>query len=497
MVPALQAGTCTDGCRTDAESVYNRINRIVLRQVPTVELKQVIANLKRILWETDLEPLSPLRAWFVRLLRIFYATGRDLLDGQLSLQAMGLVYTTLLSFVPLLAVSFSVLKGYGVHNQIEPLLLQFLAPFGEKGAEMSARIIGFVENIKVGVLGAVGLGLLIYTASSLLQKVDRAFNDIWRIKQSRSLLQRFSKYLSVLTIGPVLVFAAIGITASMASAPVVQMLISKWGLGEVVTAGSALIPYVLVIAAFSFVYMFIPNAKVRLSAAFSGALVAGICWQTAGLVFASFVAGSAKYTAIYSGFAVVLLFMIWVYLSWLILLTGASIAFYYQHPEYLTAKRLDMRLSSRVKERLALLVMSLIGQRFYRNQAAWTMEELATQIGLPLTAVEIVVSAIEQHGVIAKTDDEPARYVPARPLDTFSVKELLDVVRADGEVPPLSADHLPAEPVVDRLLERMDHAEQESLDAGTLKDLALVPPRTLDTNQEPFTPPDATADKRT
>jgi membrane protein len=156
-----------------------------------------------------------------------------------------------------------------------------------------------------------------------------------------------------------------------------------------------------------------------------------------------------------------------------------------------------MRLSSRVKERLALLVMSLIGQRFYRNQAAWTMEELATQIGLPLTAVEIVVSAIEQHGVIAKTDDEPARYVPARPLDTFSVKELLDVVRADGEVPPLSADHLPAEPVVDGLLERMDHAEQESLDAGTLKDLALVPPRTLDTNQEPSTPPDATAGKRT
>lgn len=460
-----------------------------------MNLKQVIANLKRILWETDLEPLPPPKAWFVRLLRIFYATGRDLLDGHLSLQAMGLVYTTLLSLVPLLAVSFSVLKGYGVHNQIEPLLLQFLAPFGEKGVEMSARIIGFVENIRVGLLGAVGLGLLIYTVSSLLQKVDRAFNDIWRMKQSRSLVQRFSKYLSVLTIGPVLVFAAIGLTASMAGANVVQMLISKLGLGEVVTAVSELIPYVLVIAAFSFVYMFIPNTRVRLSSAFTGALVAGILWQTAGLAFASFVVGSAKYTAVYSGFAVVILFMIWVYLSWLILLTGASIAFYYQHPEYLTAQRLGTTLSNRVKERLALLVMSFIGQRFYRNQPAWTMEDLAKQIGLPIAAVETVVGAIEQHGVIAKTDDEPARYVPARPLDTFSVKELLDVIRADGEAPPLSVDHLPAEPVVDRLLERMDHAVQESLDAGTLKDLALVPPRTLHTNREAATPPEATAGK--
>ena len=180
-----------------------------------------INDLQKILtdtiWETDTRPLSPMTARAIRTLRVLYRVLGDVVDGQLTLRAMSLVYTTLLSLVPLLAVSFSVLKGFGVHNQIEPILLNVLAPLGERGVEITRQIIEFVENVKVGVLGSLGLGLLLFTVVSLTQKIERAFNYTWRVTEHRSFVQRFSDYISVILIGPLLIFSAIGITASICS----------------------------------------------------------------------------------------------------------------------------------------------------------------------------------------------------------------------------------------------------------------------------------------
>jgi membrane protein len=115
----------------------------------------------------------------MRVLRTILILVRDLAFGQLTLRAMSLVYTTLLSIVPLLALSFSVLKAFGVTNQIRPMLLNLLEPLGEKGVEVAQRITGFIENMNVGVLGAVGLVLLLYTSISLIQKIEESLNYIW------------------------------------------------------------------------------------------------------------------------------------------------------------------------------------------------------------------------------------------------------------------------------------------------------------------------------
>lgn len=134
-------------------------------------------KVENILWP-DMSGLSSRKIFALKVLRVTYASIMDLLGGQLSLRAMSLVYTTLLSIVPLLALSFSVLKAMGAHNEIEPFLFQFLAPLGEQGIGIGENIIGFIDNIKVGVLGSVGLGLLIYTVLSLVQKIENAFNMI-------------------------------------------------------------------------------------------------------------------------------------------------------------------------------------------------------------------------------------------------------------------------------------------------------------------------------
>ena len=423
--------------------------------------------------------MSSLPWWkvlLIRVLRVFYVVIRDLLEGQLTLRAMSLVYTTLLAMVPLLAVSFSVLKGFGVHNQIEPLLLNFLRPLGERGVEVTSRIIGFVDSVKAGILGSIGFALLIYTVISLIQKIERACNDTWHVNRSRPLSQKFSDYLSVILIGPVLVFSALGITASVMSTAVVQKMVAIKVFGSLMELATKLVPYLLVIAAFTFVYIFVPNTRVRFRSALTGGLVAGVLWETSGWAFASFVVKSAKYTAIYSGFAILIMFMIWLYLSWLIVLVGASVAYYHQHPESVTSYRRELRLSNRMQEKLALLVMFLVGNNYYDNLPALTLEEFAQSLNVPMEALEPIMEALEGYGLLSQTANEPPTYLPARPLDTAGLKDVLDAVRGANEIVDLKPQSESAELAVDQLVDHLDQAMAGALQGSTLKDLALSKP---------------------
>jgi membrane protein len=430
------------------------------------------------LWGEDLGAVSRLRRKLLLALRTVYAVGRDLGEGQLTLRAMSLVYTTLLSVAPLLALSFSVLKGFGVQNQARPALLGLLAPLGEKGAEITDQVIGFVNNIKVGVLGALGLGLLIYTVITLLQKIEHAFNFVWRVKSARPLVQRFSQYLSVLMIGPLLVFSAVGVTAAFFGSSAVQAVIAIEPLGTLVQLVATLLPFLLVIAAFTFVYVLMPNTHVRVGSALVGAAVAGVLWQTLGWGFAAFIAASTKYTAIYASFAIVIFSMIWLYLNWLIVLIGASIACYHQHPALLVTPRREFQLSNRVKEKIALLIATFIGRNYYTNAPPWSLDALAGRLGVPVISVEPVLTAIQRAGYITETADDPPRYLPARSFETITVKELLDTLRTAEEDPSLSAEILPHEAEVDKLLACLDEAADASLHGSSLRELALasVPP---------------------
>ncbi|MGH8801561.1 MAG: YihY/virulence factor BrkB family protein [Casimicrobiaceae bacterium] len=162
---------------------------------------------------------------------------------------------------------------------------------------------------------------------SLVQKLEESFNVIWHVTQVRSLADRFSRYLSVLLIGPLLVFAALGITASAMSSGIAKEVLAFAPLGRFVFAAGKLAPYALVIGAFTFVYLFVPNTRVRFLPALVAGTVGGVMWQSAGWVFAAFVVSSARYSAIYSSFAILILFLIWLYLSWLVLLIGAAVSF--------------------------------------------------------------------------------------------------------------------------------------------------------------------------
>ena len=414
--------------------------------------------LRNKVWELDLTQVNRVQRAGVKTLRLFLVLLRDFARGQLNLHAMSLVYTTLLSLVPLLAVSFSVLKAFGVHNQVEPLLEQFLAPLGERGAEITDTVLRFVDNINVGVLGSVGLALLFYTVVSLIAKIEDTFNFIWRIKSARHFVQRFSDYISVLLIGPVLVFSAVGLTASTMNASFVQRIIAYEPFGTAIVAAGIIAPYLLTIAAFTFVYVFLPNTRVRFKPALIGATAAGVLWKSAGWVFAVFAQGSTRYDAIYSSFAILIMFMIWIYVSWLIFILGSQIAFYIQHPEFIRLTPPSRGMSNRLKERLALIMMYWIADGHMQGRNDWDLDRFSHETGVPGDLLSTILGGLEASNILVETSDDPPAYVPARSMDTMQVKDVIHAVRTFEHGEQSSDYNRLRIPQVDTLVERMDTA---------------------------------------
>lgn len=437
-------------------------------------------SLDQLVWHAPVEQFSRAQAWMVQFTRLAMVLARDLTQGQLTLRAMGLVYTTLLSIVPLLAISFSVLKAFGVYNQIEPMLQSFLEPLGEKGVELTARITGFIHNMNVGVLGSVGLALLLYTAVSLVQKVEESFNYIWHVSRGRSIGERFSRYVSALLVGPLLIFSAIGLTAAAMSLGVVRDAMQVEPISWLALHVGRLLPYALVIGAFTFLYTFMPNTKVRIGAALVGGVVGGVVWQSAGWIFAQFAAASTRYAAIYSSFAILILFMMWLYLSWLILLFGSSVAFYVQNPEYLVKDGGDLRLSNRMSERLALVLMCMIGRYHIEGKAPWNADSFSQVLRVPIGSIEDVLAALRSHNILTTTSDDPPGWLPMRDLAEVSVKNVLDAVRTAGEDKSMKPEALRGSISVERVIARLEGAVEEALVGTTISDLASERPNAVE-----------------
>jgi membrane protein len=308
---------------------------------------------------------------------------------------------------------------------------------------------------------------------SLMQKIESAFNFVWHINSLRSIGQRFSNYLSVVLVGPVLVFTAMGLTATLMSTNAVKGLQSVAPLGWLMESATKLTPYVLVWIAFTFIYGFVPNTRVRVGPAAAGALVAAFAWQTSGWGFAAFVASSARFPDIYSSFAILILLLIWLYLNWFILLLGAQISFYFQNPRYITLKQVHLRLSNRLKERLGLGVMFLISSHHYHNRGPWTLDGLVAHLDMAPDPINRLLVLLHDAGFVERTASEPPAYLPARDIETILVLEVLAALRQAGETDVLQLDHAVIPKPVDGTLDKARAAVADELGELSLRDLVL------------------------
>jgi membrane protein len=383
-------------------------------------------------------------------------------DDVLNLQAMSLTYSTLLSLVPFLAVMFSVLKAFEVQNVLEPFLMQMLQPLGLEASQVANRIIQFVDNIRVGILGAAGVALLFYTVVTLVAKVEDALNQIWRLPRSRTWPQRVTAYLSVVLVGPVMVFTALTLTASAQSYWLVERLFEIGFFSYLFTLATSVMPFVLLCATFTFLYKLMPYTNVRFSSALIGGATAGILWQLVGMGFAAFVANSARYAAVYSSFAIMIVFLIWLYVGWLIFLVGAEVTYFHQYPSVFVHEALRRGRGHRFEEWLALTALIEITRRHFSEDNPWRSTELADHLGVSST--ENFIDQFVRAGILLRSAD-PEGVALARPPETVTIKDILDIV-ADSA----TQDDKNAGPATD-ILRRRDQAVQNALEGITLKSL--------------------------
>jgi membrane protein len=406
----------------------------------------------------------------IQSLRLAIAVAWEFRHRLLDARAAGLVFTTLLSLVPFLAVMFSVLKAFGVHHQIEPVLAQALAPLGPKGEEITANLVGFVDNLKVRVLGVVGVAGLFYTTYSLINKVEEALNAIWQVRQGRSWGRKFTDYLSVVLVGPVLVVTALGLLTSVQSQALVQRVLEIQPFGHLLVWAANWGPFFLLCGVFTFFYKFIPHTWVQTSSALVGGVSAAVLWGLAGEVFAKFVAQSANYSAIYSGFAVLIMFLLWLYVGWLIVLIGAQISYFHQHPAAYLSHLPWQQGAHAFRERLALSVLVVLTRHYLNGERPPRQSELAIELHLPLSIVEEQVEQLVAQGFLGRLA-EPEGLSLLKPPELVSVKEILDATRAGSrdavQLPSNASDR------VNEMLRRRDEAVKQSLAGLTLQSLVL------------------------
>lgn len=443
---------------------------------PTSETRRSLHDIKtRVLariWEVEPSECGAFHRAVHPWLRIGVMVGRDFFQNLVKLQAMALAFKTLLSLAPLLAVVFSILKGLGVHNRMEPALAEALAPLGEKGTEITAHLIGFVDRMRAGALGIVGFVALFITVMSLMATIEDAFNHIWRVKTARKLSRKFSDYLSVILVGPVLIFAAVTMTATLQSNAFVRQILTWEPFGRMALGLLRLVPYITLWGAFTFVYMFVPNTRARLNSALVGGLVAALLWQTVGWGFATFVASSTRYDAIYSSLAVLPLFLLWLYIGWVIVLLGAQVTHAHQSTRSYRRDREQLTQTLAGREKIALEILLLIGVRFYRGLPPMRMDQVAVRLEIPENAVRDLMAVFADHGLVVVLTGQES-FVLSRHPETIAIKEVLDCVRRGRERRKSFRPVGNEESAVDELLSEVDQSAAAALEGKTLQHLIL------------------------
>ena len=426
------------------------------------------------IWQPELEDMSAPRRWGVTTVRLGQVLLRDIQNGEITMRAMGLVYTTLLSLVPLLALAFSMLKAFGVNDALRPVLHRFLAPLGAQADEIIEKVVGFVENVQVGLLGAIGVVMLMYSVISLIQKVENGCNYIWQVRKPRSLGRRFTEYLSVLIVGPIIIVAASSMTASLSSNAVVGYLATVEPFGTSLYMIGRIVPYVLYSIGFTFLFAFMPNTKVNILPAIGGGVFAGVLWQTASLGFALFASNAGNVNAVYSSFAILILLLIWLYVSWLIMLTGCRVSFLLQHTEQLTRKPYPPRLGAADREEIALLMMGLIGYNFMQGNAPWQVARLSRYLRAAPDHVYAIVDQLVAKNMLIETGDTTVTLLPRQDIECLKVNDILEAVRSGdpAAAPSPRDDRLHRE--VGQWISQSVEARRNTYGALSLRELVIA-----------------------
>ncbi len=395
------------------------------------------------MWQIRLDGLSGAKAFLVRTLRIVTLAMRGFIRDGCQARAAVLTYYSLLSVVPLVAVVFGIAKGFGLQDLVETEVRK-VAEHSNWQTEVTDQIIIFSQSLldttRGGLIAGVGVLLLFWTVVNILGRIEESFDAIWEVGRSRTLVRKFTDYMAILILAPILFIVASSATIIVTSKiEVILRGISFAGSAtSLIMAALRFLPYLSIWALLAMLYIIMPNTRVSLKRGVVGAIVAGTIFQISQLVYIRFQIGAARYGAIYGSFAALPLFLVWLQMSWMIILFGAEVASAMAHCETYGFSPDHSRLSAQAKKILALKVFHLLAQRFARGERALTGPEIAEALAIPLRLVAQLLTELAQSGLV---DETPAKggntaYQPARDIEDLTVSFVIEAYESRGETLP-------------------------------------------------------------
>lgn len=413
-------------------------------------LSRITSFLKTDIWRIRLADYSRTKSFLLRQLRVIALAVRGYQEDSCKFRASALTFYSLLSIVPVIAMLFGIAKGFGLEKRVEVEILQRF-----KGQEeVATRIVTFantlLENARGGLIAGIGVMILFWSVIKVLGNIEHSFNEIWGVTKPRSLGRKFSDYFSLILICPILMAVAGSATVVVGSNA--RLLLEKITLlktlGPILLLPLKLLPYCTVWITFTFIFIFMPNTKVKLKSGLVAGVVAGTLFQLVQWAYINLQIGVAKYSAVYGSFAALPLFLVWLQMSWLILLFGAEIAFAVQNVHAYEFELDCLSVSHSHKMLLSLLVTRLVVRRFCEAESAWDAPQISRALEIPIRLVRQILHELVESNILSEIrkpeEDKEALYQPARDVEMLTIKRVLDALnnRGNSDVPVAVSEEL-------------------------------------------------------
>jgi membrane protein len=399
--------------------------------------KKIIEFVHTNIWRMDIDSLPRLQAFLVHHLRVFLVAVKGFSKDDCTPRASALTYYTLLSIVPVMAMAFGIAKGFGLEEALNKQLEYYLGAH----EDILEQVVGFsyslLEETRGGLVAGIGLVFLLWTVVKVLTNIELSFNAVWGIKKSRSWVKKIAEYISVMIIGPILLILSGSMTVFISTELSALTSESRWFgfMGVVSELAPRVLPYILIWFLFIFLLMAMPNTRVRLRPAIIAGIISGTMFQLMQWAYITLQVGAVKYNAVYGSFAALPMFLIWVQISWMIVLFGAELSFAYENVRrYIFASEVK-NISSGYKNKVSMLVMHLIIKRFLADGQGSSPDYIQKELGLPPRLVNEVIRDLMSAKLIAmisETEDDQELYHPGRDVNIMTIGYVLKELQKSG-----------------------------------------------------------------
>jgi membrane protein len=434
--------------------------------------------LSRGVWNLRLKELNGPRYFVIRQLRIYILAIKGFYEDKCQLRASALTFYSILSVVPVLAVAFGIAKGFDLDKKLEYQLnknlsgqqevLNFLIDFANK----------MLDNTKGSLIAGLGFIILFWSVIKMLSNIEESFNDVWRVKKARSWGRKFSDYTAIIIFAPILLIGSsagtVLLKTKMTAFTEGSTLLEA--VGPYLSFLINLAPFFLVWVLFTMLYIYMPNTHVKFKSGLLAGIIAGTIYQVFQVLYIEFQGMVTTYNAVYGSFAALPLFLIWLQLSWLVVLLGAEISFAEQNVENYEFEAESSEISYAYKRLLTLHVLHLIITNFRQDQIPLRSHDISHKLEIPIRLVRGILYDMTNAGLISElttNKEKQLAYQPAFDINVMTVNKVIDILEKKGsdKIPVLESEsYIKLKSILDDYRNSVSSDHKETL----LKDIDLV-----------------------